>query len=45
MSDDHQKIMYEEKTKSYKGIFYYSVTYNLSNERYSKTIMKLKDVM
>lgn len=45
MSDDHQKIMYDEKTKSYKGIFYYSVTYNLSNERYSKTIMKLKEVM
>ena len=45
MSDDHQKIMYDEKTKFYKGIFYYSVTYNLSNERYSKTIMKLKEVM
>ena len=45
MSDDHQKIMYYEKTTSYKGIFYYSVTYNLSNERYSKTIMKLKEVM
>ena len=45
MSDDHQKIMYDEKTKSYKGIFYYSVTYNLSNERYSQTITKLKEVM
>ena len=45
MGDDHQKIMYDEKTKSYKGIFYYSVTYNLSNERYSQTITKLKEVM
>ena len=45
MVDDHKKIMYDEKTKSYKGIFYYSVTYNLSNERYSQTITKLKEVM
>lgn len=45
MSDDHQKITYDEKTKSYRGIFYYSVTYNISNERYSKTVTKLKEVM
>ena len=37
---------YDEKTKSYKGIFYYSnLYYNISKERYSETITKLNEVM
>lgn len=45
-NDDHGDISYDEKTKSYKGIFYYSnLYYNISKERYSETITKLNEVM
>ena len=45
-SDDHGDISYDENTKSYKGMFYYSnLYYNISKERYSKTITKLNEVM
>lgn len=45
-NDDHGDISYDEKTKSYKGIFYYSnFYYNISKERYSETITKLNEVM
>ena len=44
-NDDHGDISYDEKTKSYKGIFYYSnLYYNISKERYSETITKLNEV-
>ena len=40
------KITYDEDTKSYNGVFYYSnVSYTVSNERYSQTITKLKEVL
>ena len=39
-------IAYDEDTKSYKGVFYYSnVSYTVSNERYFQTVTKLKEVM
>ena len=45
-NDDHGDISYDEKAKSYKGIFYYSnLYYNISKERYSETITKLNEVM
>ena len=45
-NDDHGDISYDEKTKSYKGIFYYSnLYYNISKERYSETITKLNEVL
>lgn len=45
-SNDHGDISYDENTKSYKGMFYYSnLYYNISKERYSKTITKLNEVM
>lgn len=45
-NDDNGDISYDEKTKSYKGIFYYSnLYYNISKERYSETITKLNEVM
>ena len=45
-NDDHGDISYDEKTNSYKGIFYYSnLYYNISKERYSETITKLNEVM
>lgn len=46
MNDKLDKISYDEETKSYKGVFYYhSLNYNVSNERYFKTITKLKEVI
>lgn len=45
-NNDNGKIAYDENTKSYKGVFYYSnVFYTISNERYFQTIEKLKEVM
>lgn len=45
-SNDHGDISYDENTKSYKGMFYYSnLYYNISKERYSATIIKLNEVM
>ena len=45
-SDDHGDISYDEDTRSYKGMFYYSnLYYNISKERYSETVTKLKEIM
>lgn len=45
-NSDNDKIVYDEDTKSYKGVFYYSnVSYTVSNERYFQAQAKLKEVM
>ena len=45
-NSDNDKIVYDEDTKSYKGVFYYSnVFYTVSNERYFQAQAKLKEVM
>lgn len=42
-NSDNDKIVYDEDTKSYKGVFYYSnVSYTVSNERYFQAQAKLK---
>ena len=45
-NSDNHKIVYDEDTKSYKGVFYYSnISYTVSNERYFQAQTKLKEVM
>ena len=46
LNDKLDKIVYDENTKSYKGVFYYhALSYKVSNERYREAIQIADEVL